>query len=420
MKRENSRVELASTRETPPSSPTVLVRKKNSVAGTTEWSALFLAFLVVFGMWQMMSLHGEQQPAPAPSTASVATTGWATPEGTARFAARHSPHQFRSSMGLTLSTIGMGTYLGDADDMTDRAVEMAVLASVSAGVNHIDTASNYRKGRGEEAVGRALAKLRRDEVLVATKAGFVSTPELFRAAKELGARPEDFDKSGRHCIAPACLKASLDLSLRRLGVRCVDVLYLHNVCEKRSDLSTSQLLRLIRTAFEYLESERSNGRIRYYGLATFSATFRAAPGRPGALRLREEVFPLSLELNAKDPGFRYIQLPVTYDMPEAFVERYEPGGMTLNETAAELGISLVSSKSLGKRRKKNCIDDSTFEHVSSDPTARLLHLARSTPGLATALVGHKTPAHVRANLDLLKHPPLSPQNFQRAVYRCLN
>jgi aryl-alcohol dehydrogenase-like predicted oxidoreductase len=50
-----------------------------------------------------------------------------------------------------------------------------------------------------------------------------------------------------------------------------------------------------------------------------------------------------------------------------------------------------------------------------DTAPRLLQLARSSPGLLTALVGHKAPKHVRQNGDLAQVPPLDDAAFQAAL-----
>ena len=75
--------------------------------------------------------------------------GYATSEGTGGFAAS-SPagrSNYRTFGSLTLSSVGMGTYLGESDDATDAAVEGAVAESVRRGVNVLDTAINYRSRR---------------------------------------------------------------------------------------------------------------------------------------------------------------------------------------------------------------------------------------------------------------------------------
>ena len=68
------------------------------------------------------------------------------------------PH-FRSFDNLYLSSIGMGTYLGQPTEEDDRAIENAVYNSVKSGaVNVIDTAINYRAMKSEKSIGRALLR----------------------------------------------------------------------------------------------------------------------------------------------------------------------------------------------------------------------------------------------------------------------
>src|SRR5918999_1496232 len=109
--------------------------------------------------------------------------GYATPEGTARYAARLqsgvAPGHFREFQGLRISSIGLGTYLGEHDAATDADYREAIMRAVELGCNLIDTAINYRFQQSERAIGQVLAmlfeqgRLRRDEVVIATKGGFI-------------------------------------------------------------------------------------------------------------------------------------------------------------------------------------------------------------------------------------------------------
>src|ERR1700751_5793678 len=112
-------------------------------------------------------------------------TTFATPDGTkkyaARFAGRAAEGPFREQQGLWLSSIGIGTYLGEPDARTDQAYMDAIVAAVESGANVIDSAINYRFQRSERSVGAALAELARrgfsrDELLICTKGGFL-TPD---------------------------------------------------------------------------------------------------------------------------------------------------------------------------------------------------------------------------------------------------
>src|SRR3954465_15858261 len=114
--------------------------------------------------------------------------GLATVTGTARFRDRFpalkAAGHFRNAprvpevAELSLSSIGIGTYLGDPTDSADRSYTEAIEEAVRNGINVLDTAINYRHQRSERNLGAALKSLigakefARDEVLVCTKAGY--------------------------------------------------------------------------------------------------------------------------------------------------------------------------------------------------------------------------------------------------------
>src|ERR671923_1408105 len=98
--------------------------------------------------------------------------GYATPKGTREFA-NHAiqkkikpPAHFRLFEDLHLSSIGVGTYLGELTMEDDKAVENAVYQSVKSGaVNIIDTAINYRAMKSEKSIGRALLRVVKDGII---------------------------------------------------------------------------------------------------------------------------------------------------------------------------------------------------------------------------------------------------------------
>ena len=104
--------------------------------------------------------------------------GYATPEGTKKFAERQpeaSQQNYKNVNNITLSNVGIGTYLGNPDIATDKLVEDAVKKSVLGGINVIDTAINYRAQKAERSVGNAISQLidnndiSREEIFVSTK-----------------------------------------------------------------------------------------------------------------------------------------------------------------------------------------------------------------------------------------------------------
>ena len=98
-----------------------------------------------------------------------------------RFAGRAADGHFRETQGLVMSSLGIGTYLGQPDPKVDASYTAAVVAAAENGINFIDAAINYRFQRSERSIGAAIKQLAtkgfsREELVVCTKGGYL-TPD---------------------------------------------------------------------------------------------------------------------------------------------------------------------------------------------------------------------------------------------------
>jgi methylglyoxal reductase len=119
-----------------------------------------------------------------------------------------------------------GWMWGGADE--NEAVD-AIHASLDAGVNLIDTAPIYGRGRSEEIVGRAIRD-RRDRVVLATKCGMIwdrQEGEFFFHANQDGVTAQPSEMKIYKCLRPESIRQELENSLRRLGTDHVDLLQTH-------------------------------------------------------------------------------------------------------------------------------------------------------------------------------------------------
>jgi len=155
----------------------------------------------------------------------------ATAESTKRYADRFrslaASGHFREAHGLTLSSLGIGTYLGQPDDKTDGSYAASVVAAVENGLNVIDTAINYRFQRSERSIGTALKQLAqkgfsRDEFILCSKGGYL-TPDgsmpsdpneyFYREYIQPGIFQSNDIVQGSHCMTPRFLENQLGRSL---------------------------------------------------------------------------------------------------------------------------------------------------------------------------------------------------------------
>jgi L-glyceraldehyde 3-phosphate reductase len=117
--------------------------------------------------------------------------------------------------GLQLPAISLGLWQGFGDDRPLDIGRAIVRRAFDLGITHFDLANNYGPpyGSAEENFGRLLAQdlmHYRDELVISTKAGY-----------DMWAGPYGEWGSRKY------LHASLDQSLRRLGVDYVDIFYSH-------------------------------------------------------------------------------------------------------------------------------------------------------------------------------------------------
>jgi len=336
----------------------------------------------------------------------MASLNQATSTGTARyaerFAGRAAKNHFRAEQGLTLSSIGIGTYLGNPDEATDLNYANAVVRAVTQGVNVIDTAANYRFQRSERSIGSALKTLRsegfsREELVICTKGGYLPfdglPPRNMRQyVEETFVKPgiASFDDFvGSHCMTPSYLQDQLDQSLRNMDLEGVDVYYVHNPESQLDQVSGDEFYRRLRLAFERLEQNRQQGKLRFYGVATWNG-FRTTSnaGRNHSLVHMVEI---AREVGGEQHGLRFIQLPVNLAMQEAISslnEMIDGEPVTVVEAAARLGVTVIASGSTLQGR------------LGVDPQSAI-QFVRSAPGITTALVGMSRVEHVDENLQLI-------------------
>jgi aryl-alcohol dehydrogenase-like predicted oxidoreductase len=345
---------------------------------------------------------------------------FATPEGTTRYRERFAGHaatgHFRLREGLYLSSIGIGTYLGNPDEETDVDYIDAVVRAVQLGVNVIDSAANYRFQRSERSIGVALAELTeqgysRDELLICTKGGYMPFDggppyDVPTYVEETFTKPgvatlDDF-VGGSHCMTPAYLQSQIDQSLKNLGISTVDVYYIHNPESQLGYVSETEFYHRLQLAFERLEQNRSEGKLRHYGVATWKG-FRLKPDELGYHSL-ERMVEIAREVSGENHGFRFIQLPLNLAMPEA---------IPVADAAEQLGVTVVASASMLQARLSRGLPDQIRGPLGSLATDAhtAIQFVRSTPGITTALVGMSRVEHVEENLALVQVEPASLEKF---------
>jgi aryl-alcohol dehydrogenase-like predicted oxidoreductase len=371
--------------------------------------------------------------------------GHATAEGTVRYRDRfpqlrdaehfRHPEHVPGASELWFSSIGHGTYLGEPDDAADRNYTEAIATALRSGINVLDTAINYRHQRSERNVGAALqqriesGELKRDEVLICTKAGYLSfdgslpaDPRAYftREYVESGILDPKQLVGGMHCMAPAYLENQIERSSRNLGLETIDVFYLHNPESQLAEISREVFRQRIRDAFAMLERLVKAGSLRHYGMATWSA-FRLPEASRDYISLAKAV-ELAHEVGGDKHHFRFIQLPFSLAMPEAYAlpnqavtnQSSRKQKQSLLSTAAQVGIAVIGSATLQQGQLTHGLPDFVGRTLALNSDAEnAIQFSRSAPGITTSLVGMGHNERVTANLKPALVPPTPIEEWNK-------
>ena len=275
-----------------------------------------------------------------------------------------------------------------------RLVELAV----DEGVTLFDTADVYGSGASERVLGHALRR-RRDEVVIATKAGYGFRPRsmaeqsarrvasrALAALRGAGTSVGDAAGGGSYAtqdFSPPAVRAAVEGSLRRLRTSHVDLLQLHGPRKVLPDV------------FEQLHDLVTAGKVRRFGVGAESV--EAARNWIGV----SGTAVVQLPFGVLDPQAAETALP---DAARHSVEVWARG---------VLGGGLLAA---AVRDPSSVRDDPKWALIKglSDLAARsgidVFRLAtgyvRSFADVSTMLVGISSPAHLRRDVELLTGPPL--------------
>lgn len=363
-----------------------------------------------------MTKTGTTRAAGAPRATATGTKRYRD-----RFAARFADDFYRPFAGsLTASSLGIGTYLGECDDADDARYAAAIQSALGQGINLIDSAINYRCQRSERCAGAALREaiaasvVARDEVIICTKGGYVPLDGSAPASREAylsylqetyidtGIVAADEIVGGGHSLAPSFLAHQIQRSQANLGVRTLDVYYLHNPEQQLDSVQPARFRTILRRAFALLEERVATSDIGCYGCATWNG-LRTPPDTRGHLDLSELVG-IARDVGGDEHHFRVVQAPVNLVMSEAVrVPTQRLGGrrvVPLLQAAEELGVSVVASATLMQSRLTRALPGElrdAFPSLATD-AQRAIAFVRSLPAISSALVGMRDASHVAENV----------------------
>ena len=291
----------------------------------------------------------------------------------------------RTELRVSVAGLGCGGFsqLGLAQGKTEDDAIAIIRQSLDLGVNLFDTAAAYRT---EAVLGKAIKSVRREDVVITTKA--------------------PFSFSNPHST-PEGIVASLDKSLRQLDTDYVDVYQVHGVPPNAYDHALNELAPV-------LLREKAKGKLRYVGITETAphdpehqVLHRAAQDGVWDVIMvgfhmmhqnaRERVFPLTranrigtlLMFAVRNIFSRPERLRTTIrdlvaagELPQSLTKTVDPLDFLVHEGGA------------------STIPDAAYRFV------------RHEPGVDVVLFGTGNPEHLRTNIASILKPPLPEPDRQ--------
>lgn len=301
----------------------------------------------------------------------------------------------RSGIDLPAISLGLWQNFGGTDVAeTGRAI---LRRAFDRGVTHFDLANNYGPppGSAEEFFGRVMATdfaPYRDEMIVSTKAGWEMWPGPYGGIG--GSRKY--------------LLASLDQSLRRMGLDCVDIFYSHRV-----DPTTP-----LEETMGALAHAHRQGKALYVGISSYSPELT----RQAAAILKEERVPLFIHQPNYSMLNRWVEdglLDTLEDLGTACIgfsplaqgllsSRYL-NGIPEDTRAARGGFDKgkVTEELVGRLRALNAIAERRGQSLAQMAIAWILR----DPRMTSALVGARTVEQLDNSLGALDRLDFSPEEL---------
>lgn len=304
-----------------------------------------------------------------------------------------TPTQFGRT-GLTVSRAGFGGYRVSAEIAGHHA---ALRDALLWGINLIDTSTNYADGRSEQLIGETLGELfaegalRRDQVVLVTKAGYIqgNNYAMVLEREEAGSGFPDvvhYDEELWHCISPEFLHDQLTRSLERLNLPMVDIFLLHNP-EYYLDWAAKhgvplpearrEYYRRIHDAFAYLETEVERGRIGWYGIS--SNSFPSDPDADDFTSL-QEVINIANRISLVN-HFAVIQFPANLYERGFVSQPNQPDGSTLIQLARKQNLATLINRPLNALQPDGLIRLADFPVEEEVTSKEILQALQQLSGM---------------------------------------
>jgi aryl-alcohol dehydrogenase-like predicted oxidoreductase len=366
-----------------------------------------------------------------PKNGAAATLGRTPRDGQSKDL-MESTDYWRLPDGNLVSAICLGTRTGLPNESTDSRLEEVILFALQQGLNFFDTGPDYRFGRSEEVLGRSLSRAFDerlacpDQVCVMTKVGSIPPSlhcegsrslklESGQAVVPTSYRPRRF---GGRCFEASWIAESIRRSRFNLSIETLGVVLLDGLEWGLAAWGTGWPDK-VSALFETLESERSSGSIKWYGISSGVGVF-CVPGHYLHLPIGSLVN-LAQGVGGSSNGFRFIEVPFNAENLAVATRMAQPLNEILGSVllaAMDHQLDVLACSPFNHGRLFDGIRTETFieeKGVIFSAAQWMLQFVRSMPGISCAVLGTTRKEHLEQALAVGSAPPWDLTTLERIM-----
>jgi L-galactose dehydrogenase len=275
----------------------------------------------------------------------------------------------RTGLRVSALSFGASSLGGVFHQVEESDCIRTVHVSLENGINFIDTSPFYGLTKSETVLGKALKTVPRDTYILATKVG------------RYGSERKDFDFSAKR------VTASVDESLKRIGVEYVDLIHAH-------DIEFGELKQVIGETIPALRNVQKAGKARFVGVT----------GLPlKAIRRVVEAVPVDAVLS-----YCHLELNDTALLEMVPLLKNQGVGII---NASPLGMGLLTSQgtppwhTAPAELKEVCARAAAHCRANGASIEKLaIQYTLTNPDIATTVVGSADPAEMEKNVRWASEP----------------